>query len=643
VPRTRPLFTVFKVHGARVLFVAAAYMGLAAAAHYLAFLLRFEGRVPAPELAMCIATLPWFVAITAVLFVPFGLYRSVWRFTGIWDLCELGAAVATSTLVFFLWVSLGLRVAGYPRSVFVQTGLLSIALIGGVWVARPLGSDLHHPDGGRRILIYGAGEAGEAIARDLKRNGYSPVGFVDDDPSKLGECIHRVRVLGGRADLPRIIETTAPDEVLVAMPSAGPAVIRRMVSAMEPFKIPITTLPPLREILDGAITVKQMRKLSIEDLLTRVPVHLNQLRARELIEGRRVLVTGAGGSIGSELCRQILQFGPERLVLYERYENNLYSVMQTLRGQPRARAAIGDVTDLQRLDGVIGEHRPHLVFHAAAHKHVPLMELNPCEAVKNNVIGTRMVAEAAIRHDVRRFILISTDKAVNPSSLMGATKRVAELVVQALAARDGSRFSTVRFGNVLGSNGSVIPLWLDQIAAGGPVTVTHADIRRYFMLIPEAVQLILQAAAVARPGEILTLDMGEQVKLLDMARNLIRLSGFVPDKDIPIEIVGLRPGEKLYEELVGPDETAESSSSAKVFHMRSQRPPDASLLLSRVTRLGLLAGRNDTAGALDLMCQIVPTFRPGQELNAAVAAARTQAAPAPVVSPQRDLCVAGEA
>jgi FlaA1/EpsC-like NDP-sugar epimerase len=468
---------------------------------------------------------------------------------------------------------------------------------------------------GKRVLIIGAGSAGEMVARDLRKNGYQPIGFIDDDPLKLGQWIHRVRVLGSREDLPGIVTTESPDEVLVAMPSAAAPAVRQIVAALEPFKIPITTVPPLREILDGTVTISEVRQLRVEDLLPRAPVNLDIERARELVRGRRVLVTGAGGSIGSELARQIEALEPERLLLLERYENNLYAVFNSLGENPCARPLVGDITDARRLHAIMREHRPQIVFHAAAHKHVPLMELNPCEAIKNNVTGTRHVVEASVRFGVDKFVLISTDKAVNPTSLMGATKRVAELVVQSMAGQGSTQWVTVRFGNVLGSNGSVIPRWMEQIESGGPVTLTHPEVRRFFMLIPEAVQLILQSAAVTRGGDIFALEMGEQIPLLEMARNLIRLSGYVPDDEIPIAHVGLRPGEKLSEELVGDDERVDSSPSEKILRLRPLVTRDSAELQAAVARLGKLASQGDVAAVLSLLCQIVPTFQPDAGLR----------------------------
>ncbi|RMH08749.1 MAG: polysaccharide biosynthesis protein, partial [Nitrospirae bacterium] len=366
-------------------------------------------------------------------------------------------------------------------------------------------------------------------------------------------------------------------------------------------------------LLECRVTVQQIRPLAIEDLLGRDPVRLNSERARQLVAGKRVLVTGAGGSIGSELCRQIMRFNPARLILYERYENNLFAIhneLASMVGRPPLYPVIGDVTDRTRLDDVMTAHRPQLVFHAAAHKHVPLMELNPLEAVKNNVWGTYLVAEAAERVHAERFVLISTDKAVNPTSVMGATKRVAELVVQHLSLQSHTLYTTVRFGNVLGSNGSVVPQFKAQIERGGPITITHPDMRRYFMLIPEAVHLVLEAATFDEQGAVYVLEMGEQIKVVDLAKTLIRLSGLVPEKDIPITFVGLRPGEKLYEELVGIHETVEPSAIDKILRVRAGIVPDVSDLLQQLRHYEGTGYVVSPHSLMEWLSKLVPTFQP---------------------------------
>ena len=422
--------------------------------------------------------------------------------------------------------------------------------------------------------------------------------------------------MGSRARLSDIIARQAPDVVLVAMPSAKPVAIRAVVKALEPFHLPIQTLPNLRDLLQCRVEVSQIRNLSIEDLLDRVPVDLDPEPLRALVQGERVLVTGAGGSIGAELCRQVAGLAPASLVLLDRSENGLFAVANELAaaGKTFVAPVIGDVTEVGQMNRLFAEYRPTLVFHAAAHKHVPLMEGNPCEAVLNNVGGTRVVAEAAHRHEVDRFILISTDKAVNPVSVMGASKGVAELLVQRLARTSRTVFATVRFGNVLGSNGSVVPLFLAQIKAGGPVTITDPNMRRYFMLMTEAVHLVLQAARLAKGGELFVLEMGEQISVVEMARNLIRLSGLVPDKDIALTYLGCRPGEKLTEELVAGHETVESTTVQKVLCIRPDPARNFAQLSGLVARLEESAAEGNVSKVLALLCAILPSYCPAGTL-----------------------------
>jgi FlaA1/EpsC-like NDP-sugar epimerase len=577
---------------------------LIAASNATAFHLRFDARPPEWALAAFWQTLPWLVAIRAVSFVPFRLYEGLWRYTSIYDLQALIGGVTTSSIVFYAFTQTALGPERYPRSILVIDAGLLVLMLGGVRLTRRLYTEFGQRRSGKRVLIFGAGDAAELIVRDMKTNRqfpYQPVGFIDDDPRKVGSRIHGVPVLGTRDDIPSILKEHKPDEVLIAIPRADPAVIRSIVRVFEPFKISIKTLPNLHDLIDGKVEIGQIRNLSVEDLLARAPVGLDRTPLRQLIAGRRVMVTGAGGSIGSELCRQIAQLKPASLLMFERYENSLHDIRMELQDRKLSSglvAIVGDITDAVRVGDVLQRHRPDIIFHAAAHKHVPLMEENPCEAIKNNVRGTRLLARAAEINGVDRFIMISTDKAVNPTSVMGASKRLAELLVQEQAIGSGTSFSIVRFGNVLGSNGSVVPRFMEQIRKGGPVTVTHPEMRRFFMLIPEAVQLVLHAASHAESGSTYVLEMGEQVKLVDMARDMIRLSGLVPDEDIKIAFVGLRPGEKLFEELIGPGEDGGPSTVEKVLCVRSRRRPPANLL-TRVEAIEADAagGRSDAVMA----------------------------------------------
>ena len=598
------------------------YLGLSCVANVLAFLLRFDGQVPAEWWAACLKMLPWLLLVRTGGFMAFGQFRGLWRYASLYDLRVIVWAVLSSSFGFFVLVRWVFAQAMYPRSVFLIDGLVLIVLLGTLRMARRMYHEMRMSPGGKKVLIVGAGNAGALIVRDMLHNSdynYQPIGFVDDAPGKQGERIHGVPVLGKRADLARVIARTRPDDVLIAMPSAPPAVIQEVVRALQPFHLNINTLPSLSNIVSGKVVVAQIRKLVIEDLLARPPVGLDPAPLRHLVAGRCVMVTGAGGSIGSELCRQIAALEPKTLLLYERYENTLFAIANELQDHwPTldARPLVGDICDAGRLTGVFARHPPHIVFHAAAHKHVPLMELSPCEAVKNNVFGTQQLAEVASRSGVERFILISTDKAVNPKSAMGVSKRVAEMIVQSKNDSSQTAFAAVRFGNVLGSNGSVVPRFQAQIKAGGPVTVTHPDMRRYFMLIPEAVQLVMHAAAMAKGGEVFVLDMGEQIKVLDMARALIRLSGFVPEEDIPITFTGLRPGEKLYEELVGSQESVEPSGMEQINRLQCNQPVDAASLDRHLAELRKCAaeegldGSQCPCGMLSVLQQLVPTYVP---------------------------------
>jgi FlaA1/EpsC-like NDP-sugar epimerase len=604
----------------RRLLLFAAHLGLAVLSNWLAFLLRFDGGVPSSEWELFTSMLPLLLTLRALSFYPFRLYDGFWRYTSLWDVRDLALSIAASTLAFAGILRIGMGVRAYPSSIFVIDALVLLCLLTGLRLLPRLIREMKRAGTGRkRVLIVGAGDAGVMIVREMRNNpafGYHPIGFIDDNPEKIGRRIHGVKVLGNRACLAHIIAQQTPDAVLVAMPSAMPAVIRAVVRALEAFHLPIQTLPNLRDLLQCRVEVSQIRNLSVEDLLDRVPVDLNPEPLRKLVQGARVLVTGAGGSIGAELCRQIARLSPAALVLLDRYENGLFALTNELvaAGHVFISPVIGDITEVGQMNRLFAEYRPTLVFHAAAHKHVPLMEGNPCEAVLNNVGGTRILAEAAHRHQVERFILISTDKAVNPVSVMGASKGVAELLLQKLGRSSRTIFATVRFGNVLGSNGSVVPLFLEQIRAGGPVTITDPGMRRYFMLMTEAVHLVLHAARLARGGELFVLEMGEQISVVDMARNLIRLSGFVPDQDIALTYLGSRPGEKLVEELVAGEETVEPTAIPKVLCVHPDPARDLSRLFDLVSKLEDAAAEGSVSKVLALLCRILPAYRPAAVL-----------------------------
>lgn len=535
-----------------------------------AYWLRFNLDVPPEFQAAALSTLAWVVPLQAVVFWGFGLYRGIWRFASLPDLKRIVIAVGTAALLIPVVLILFRVSAVVPRSVLILDPLLLVIVMGGsrlayrAWKEHRLASVLR--PGSKPVLVAGAGSAADFLLRELARTpaGFHVVGLLDDSRDKQGRLVQGIPVLGALDQVVPWAKKMEVDDVVLALPSAAHEVRRRITQSCAEAGLNVMTIPSLEDLVAGRVSVSSLRRIELDDLLGRDPVQLDDSGLHRLLTGAVVMVTGAGGSIGSELCRQIARFGPAKLVLFEQSELALYAMEQELPRQFPALAivpVIGDVKNPLRVDRVMAEHRPAVVFHAAAYKHVPLMEnANAWEAVRNNVLGTQVVAAAAQAHSVGKFVMISTDKAVNPTNVMGATKRLAEMACQAMQRHlpdrrpDGTRFVSVRFGNVLGSSGSVIPKFQRQIEAGGPVTVTHPEITRFFMSIPEATQLVLQAGLMGEGGEIFVLDMGEPVRIVELARLMIRLSG-ADENRIRIEYTGLRPGEKLYEELLADDES----------------------------------------------------------------------------------------
>ncbi len=555
-------------------------------AWFAAFLLRFNLEVPPDYLATALATLPWVMAVNAALFWRLGLYRGLWRYASLPDLQKILVAVFIAALAapaLFLLIAPSPAV---PRSVFLMAPLLLIGAMSGsrllyrAWKEQRLLGIVRHPEA-NPVIVLGAGASASALLRDLSNSSqWRVAALLDDDPRKHGGAIHDVKVMGALSRVDEIAQRMGITQAIIAMPGAAHAARKRALDLCQEAGLRVMTVPAYADIVSGKVSVSQLREVELDDLLGRDSVQLDDAQLSGLLKGKTVLVTGAGGSIGSELCRQIARFAPARLVLLENSEYALYLIEQEFRDRhPEIPviAAIGDAKDEARVREVFTRHAPEVVFHAAAYKHVPLMERdNAFQAVANNALSTIVTARAAQAAGTRTYVLVSTDKAVNPTNVMGASKRLAEMLCQALQPRAETRFVMVRFGNVLGSTGSVIPRFREQIARGGPVSVTHPDIERYFMSIPEAAQLVLQAAQLGNGGDIYILDMGEPVKIADLARQMIRLSGF-SEQDIRIEYSGLRPGEKLFEEVLVDDETTLPTPHPKLRVARARTPENGEL------------------------------------------------------------------
>lgn len=618
----KKLFTAVS-SGQRRLLVFVLDLLLIAGAFGLSFLLRFDFRIPAEFVPLFKQGVLVALLVKPLVFVVSGMYRSLWKYASLQDGIEIVKVVTASSFAAgFILIYLR-HVAPYPRSIFILDWVLLLGLIIAsrlVW--RVYRETVILPQlqnaSGLKTLIVGAGETGSLLLKEIRRQSdsvFSVVGFVDDDPRLSGMKLHGVPVLGSTDQLADLIDLHGIEDVIIAIPSATGTTIRDIIKSCEHLKVRFKTLPAIQDIIEGKVSVSQIRDVEIDDLLGRAPVVLDEAAIQSYLTGKRVLITGAAGSIGSEICRQVVCFAPQKLILLDSAETPLYQIEKELAEQyPAVRIVpiLADIRQEQRLDFVFETFMPEVVFHAAAYKHVPMVEYNPVEAVTNNIIGTRLLAERAHLHRVANFVMISTDKAVNPTNIMGASKRAAELFVQGLAGLSCTNFTTVRFGNVLGSNGSVIPLFQEQIKNGGPVTVTHPEVIRYFMTIPEASQLVLQAGCIGNGGEIFVLDMGEPVRIVELAEELIRLSGFVPYEEIDIVFTGLRPGEKLFEELLIAGEGIKPTRHAKI-RVLDGVAVDLEATKARIDQLSEKVTQSDFVGLMEGLKNLVPEFQPAYD------------------------------
>lgn len=613
-----------------LLFILVMDIFILAISYYTAHLLRFDFNIPQPRLNLIPQTFLFIVTVKIICFYFFNLYRGMWRFTSINDMKNIVKASVASFIIIVFSILFYNRFEGYTRTVFVIDLVFSILFIAGLRMMVRLyferyNSSLASDDkilkktgkkNSRKILILGAGNTGEKIyrlIRDTSAQQYNVVGYLDDHPVKNGKMIHGISVIGKISDIKVIAEKSGVSEVIIAIPSATSEQMRRIVSLCKDAGVESKTVPSMSELLSD-ISMSSIRKVEYTDLLGREDVKLDDYMIDELLSGKVVMVTGAAGSIGSELCRQICRFKPRRVLLYEMAESPLYDIDLELRNifeDVDVVPILADTQNMKQLDRAFSVYKPDIVFHAAAYKHVPMLEAHAWKAVKNNIIATNNLAECAIKYNTDRFVFVSTDKAVRPTNVMGATKRIAEILIQnqKVFNQCSTKFMIVRFGNVVGSAGSVLPLFKKQIAQGGPVTVTHPEVTRYFMTIPEASQLILQAGAMGDGGEIFVLDMGKPIKIDHIARDLIRLSGFEPDDDIEIDYVGLRPGEKLYEELITEGEDIVKTDHKKIMVLCGSEQ-NLKKLNGNIDRLESLAEKQDSSKIIESLQEIVPEYSP---------------------------------
>lgn len=592
-------------------------------AYSLGYLIRFEGKLPPEQWMQLKTTLPYIIPCKLILFNFFGLYKGMWRYT---SFVELGNVFNAAAMSFFLIIVSFLflfRFKGYSRCVFVIDFFLTFIFIGGGRVAVRLFFDSNElsfrsfvhsrKTNYRKLLIIGAGNVGEKVLREIKEHAsinFEPVGFLDDDPDKRGKTIHGVPVLGTVDDIHKVKRNF--DEILIALPTVRGEALRRIVARCSETGLQFRTVPGLWELIKGKVSVKTVRKVHLEDLLDREEIYLDKEEIRQHIKNKRILITGAGGSIGSELVRQVGRFRPQAIALLDFSEEKLFRIENECRnrfGFISISGFLADIKNRESVGRVFRKFAPDIIFHAAAYKHVPMQEMHPWEAVFNNILGTRNLVAAAVEYQVKRFVLISTDKAVRPSNVMGATKRVAEMIVGCMNETTATCFMAVRFGNVLWSSGSAIPLFQRQITRGLPVTVTHPEITRYFMSIPEAAQLVMQAGAMGKGNEIFILDMGKPMRIADLARDLIRLNGLEPDRDIPIKFIGLRPGEKLYEELITEGEGIVATSHKKILVLQGNLC-DKKDFNDRIDELLTIAATYDSPSIKKKLQKIVPEYTP---------------------------------
>ncbi len=593
-------------------------------AMYASFWLRFNGVIPDHYKR----SLPYFIIIALTIklafLVLFNLYDISWRFVSLEELTKVLKALSISSLALGMTLFL-LRIympSPFPRSVLFVDYILSLFLIGSLRISKRvllegLKSTFKFKKEKVKILIVGAGNAGEQIIREMTRNrnsDYLPIGFVDDNPAKQGIKIRGIKVLGRREDIPKIIKNNKIDEILIALPSAHSKEIKKIVEFIRESNMidRIKILPSVADLMDGKVTLSDIQEIKLADLLGRAPVKIDLDTIKEFIQDKKVLITGAGGTIGSELTKSILQFNPKTLIAFDIDETEIYHLINDLKPSPREIIpVIGDIKDETKMTHVFEKFSPQIVLHSAAYKHVPILEFYPEEAVKTNIIGTKVLAELSLKYGVEKFIFISTDKTINPTSVMGATKRAGEELLKILNLKNKTKFISVRFGNVLGSRGSVTPLFQKQIKKGGPVTVTHPEMKRYFMITSEAVLLVLEASAVGQGGEVFVLDMGEPIKILDLAKEMIRLSGYEPDKDIPIAFTQVRPGEKLYEEILSAEEGVESTEYEKILRAKSSNKISSEVLLEKINLLIKMSYDADKKDEIiRLLREIVPTYKP---------------------------------